>query len=355
MRERAQKQEQLRISKAAELDKLAAGKKISQRSEIITNNQRRNAWNEIFDVLLWSVSFATRSFEKDVNKLSNAPIDVGFSISTKNEILDTKKAMPQLIRPQDLANVVQSLFHQLLPTEQRLTREEFIMKMEAFTAGHGFVHTPVEGPITKSDSTAQASGVSVAKSQQQSSIRSQDGKNYLSRELSSFASIAEDLENRKPNSKIQSQSNSQHTLQVMNSTIDGSKSALNVAPSAFPINMLLNSRSSIAMSGQLKLKDDEHNAMHRNRRSKSSERRVATASELLGTAYNNYAIHKRRSVSANRTRFDVMPANPNPSFIPRMEACAKSAKLAYRGEHGERRKLGLSVGVGLHSCKPYQL
>ena len=39
------------------------------------------------------------------------------------------------------------------------------------------------------------------------------------------------------------------------------------------------------------------------------------------------------------------------TFVPHFEAASRSAKLAFRGEHGERRKLGLSVGAGLHSCK----
>ena len=40
----------------------------------------------------------------------------------------------------------------------------------------------------------------------------------------------------------------------------------------------------------------------------------------------------------------------HPEFVPRMEASRVSSALAYRGEQGERRKLGLSVGSGLHSC-----
>ena len=59
-------------------------------------------------------------------------------------------------------------------------------------------------------------------------------------------------------------------------------------------------------------------------------------------------VNKQRSSSAGRSRDSE--AEDKPDFNPRFEAANISSKLAYQGEHGERRKLGLSVGAGLHSC-----
>lgn len=241
------------------IDNAAAASKMSTRSTKLTSLMRTSAWNEIFDVLLWSVSFSTKSFDKKDEKSSTE--SYGFSISSGAEYLDTVKAMPQLIRPQDLANVVQALFHQLLPIERRLSRQDFINKMESFTAGHGFIHN-AENANSK---------ILEALGDLEDSQRNMEKNDLLrNRSLSTFMS-------RRSSESLASneEANPEHKDNKASYSRNYVSRSLSTAPSSFPINMLLNSRKS--MGGQLEevpvLKHANMDA--RLRRSHSSGRRVS--------------------------------------------------------------------------------
>ena len=250
--------------KDREIDAAVSAKRMSHRSEKLSANQRKTAWNEIFDVLLWSVSFATKSFDKD--DCTGSP----YLVTGENEYLDTTKAMPQLIRPQDLANVVQSLFYQLLPLEKRLSRKAFVDKMESFTAGHTFTHNTEDANNVIVEKLNDAT-VNTNDNTSRPQVSFQINKSFES--LASFSSIAERREIKNTSSLSKGYSN-----------ISGrSTSALAALPSTFPINMLLNANNK-SVSGQLKDMSvvSEKKVHLRTKRSRSSERRVASASELFG-------------------------------------------------------------------------
>lgn len=287
MQKREDKLQKKRAEKCASIDADSSAKRISGRSVKIISNQRRDAWNEIFDVLLWSVSFATKSFDKKEGINEHSSDALGFSISNKLDILDTTKAMPQLIRPQDLANVVQALFHQLLPVEKRMSREDFIECMETFTAGHGFVHNAKNANSVIMEQLLMGAGSnssSLGNPDQNGLLRSKssDRLSFMSREFS-FSSTAA-REDGKASSASAIEQRERALARLNSNATDGSaKSAGVVAPNTFPINMLLNSNNN-SMSGQIKNMNvaAEHVVSNRGARNKSSERRVVSASEKLG-------------------------------------------------------------------------
>ena len=218
---------------------------------------RTAAWNEIFDVLLWSVSFATKSFHQKDEKLEEGCFD--FSVNARTEYLDTTKAMPQLIRPQDLANVVQSLFHQLPLAESRLSRGDFISKMELFTAGHGFVHNAESANKKILEKIDSIDSNVPRQSDNHLGFRNRP-LSFASREFS-FSSIHGE-ENR-------------NTSSIQRTDSNVSNKSLAVAPSSFPINMLL--ASSESFGGRIRETPVLHHASveARSKRSQSSDRRVS--------------------------------------------------------------------------------
>ena len=93
----------------------------------MTKNARKQSLNEIFDVLLWSVAFKRKCDKQGVvNTDSLREISVG---SVADELLDLSLAMPQLLQPQDLADIVTNVFNNLRD-RKFLSRAEFVKYIE---------------------------------------------------------------------------------------------------------------------------------------------------------------------------------------------------------------------------------
>lgn len=271
------------------------------------------------------------------------------------EYLDTSKAMPQLIRPQDLANVVQSLFYQLSTSERRLSRVDFVSKMEAFTSGHGFVQTTdrANKKIEKLNSIENA----VVDPSIDPAFISNGAASFMSRE--SFSSVPS--------------SNRALTESIIRANSSSSTKSQVVPPSSFPINMMLTSSDSFGGRFRETPVLEHASVEARSKRCQSSDRRMAAEQigenkaslspkfprimcfyELHFLVYGMLlctAVNRNRSSSAGRIRPKESSSDNNATFEPHLEAAKRTAKLAYRGQHGERRRLGLSVGSGLHSCE----
>jgi hypothetical protein len=117
------------------------GSFMSKRSIKLSNSARWQSLSEIYDVLLWSVAFTSSCDDDGVVDMSQLSENGMCCLSNPDERLDVSRALPQLLRPQDLANLVSLVFSKF-PEGTKLTRREFVSAIEnASPATVGYTDT----------------------------------------------------------------------------------------------------------------------------------------------------------------------------------------------------------------------
>lgn len=354
-----QKLERLRQE---ELKKISQGTKkkfIDPKSESMLQQMRSAALSEIFDVLLWSVKFNVRMGEAKRSGITAVihEDDPLLLLSVADEHLDVAKSMPQLLRPQDVANLVEAFFASL-PKDAKLTRFEFVEKMNHLPAN-------ILANLEQSDNK------SVASSSKASSGRPRS---------------------KSTERRVSSGGNSTSSGYGTTST-SGTRRVLepNVPrPTAMPLNMALfapdvvkynnNNSNNTTPSGPTTTNSsadgyDDDGASSRGRgraqtptdrssgrgntntTSNSRGRSASAEGRQQGRRSLSWANDPNHIITSNGNENSSTNSNTNnptstsnrsksPSYTN-----ARSERLSLQGEQGERRKLGLSVFSGLHACE----
>jgi hypothetical protein len=301
------------------MEELSSISHINSRSSKIVEAANRRSFSEIFDVLLWSVKFnAMQSIA------SPEAAEHIFRLSLDDDILNTKVAMPQLLRPQDVANKVQMLFSSLPPSSVLLSREDFVEMMTNqksnscnFTASNSFATNRLKDE--NKDTCTFNSSYAVEAVKKQTDIQTKS----LTASSKSYSSDV-------------------------------------AAISSYPSNVMLNSKDISSDS----LHSNYLQTQQKRIRSRSLDRSVDRGNKN-GFDGDTNMLTRSRSVGRSTTSSEIRrahnlrlrDADTQDQIENKMKASyrfiasRKSTDLSYQGEHGERRRQGLSVWSGLHSCK----